>query len=94
MVSAVLRDPEQVDRIQWKGRGRWRQGNQPVGASKGMIVSKSLPYAVFRVSMQREQELSALADIVLGKTCDCPRKLVRAMMSKRTNHLQPISSVR
>jgi hypothetical protein len=80
MVFAVLRDPEQADRIQWRERGRWRPGNQLVGASKAMIASKLSLHVVFRVSRQREQELSGLADIALGKTCDGHRKHVSALV--------------
>jgi hypothetical protein len=81
-VFVVLRDQEQVDRIQWRGIGKRRQGSRLGGALRGMIASKSLPDTVFGVSKRRGLELIMSVGIVRGKTFDRHHKHTNAMKKR------------
>ena len=78
-VFVVLRDQEQVDRIQWIWIGEWRQGSRLGGALRRMIASKSLLDTVFGVSRLRGLELIMSAGIVRGKTFDRHQKHTHAI---------------
>lgn len=82
-VFAVLRDQEQVDRIQWRWIGKWRQGSRLCGALRVMIASKSLLGMVFGVSKLRGLELIMSVGIVRGKSFDRHHKHTHAIKKRK-----------